>query len=81
MYNLFMRREEERLRVEVRKWGRSLGLIIPTKFAKKLDLKEHEKVEIRLKKTGDIMELFGALKFKEPTKKIKEEMKAGWGED
>lgn len=74
-------RQEERLRAEVRKWGHSLGLVIPSKFVKKLDLKEHEKVELSLKKTGDIMELFGALKFKEPTKKIKEELKAGWGKD
>ena len=76
-----MKREEERLRAEIRKWGHSLGLIIPAKVVKKLNLKEHEKVEVRLKKTGDIMELFGAMKFKEPTKKIKEGLKAGWGED
>ncbi len=74
-------RHEDRLKVEVRKWGHSLGIVIPNRFAKDLDLKEHEKVEVRLKKTGDIMELFGVIKFKEPTKKIKEELKAGWRED
>lgn len=76
-----MRIQEERIKAEVKKWGHSLGLIIPAKSAKRLDLKEHEKVEVKLKKTGDVMELFGAMKFKESTKKIKEELKAGWGED
>jgi antitoxin component of MazEF toxin-antitoxin module len=74
-------RQQERLKAEVRKWGHSMGIIIPNKFARKLDLREHEKVEIRFKKTseiGDIMELFGAVKFKEPTAKIKKEMKEGW---
>ncbi len=80
MYNLFMKHEEERLRAEVRKWGNSLGVIIPTKFARKLNLREHEKLEIGLKKIGNVMELFGAMKFKEPTEKIKRELKEGWGD-
>ena len=70
--------QEQILRTEVKKWGHSLGIIIPTVIAKKLALNEHEKIEVKLKKTGHIMELFGALKFKEPTEKIKKELKEGW---
>lgn len=70
--------QEQILRTEVKKWGHSLGIIIPTTVAKKLTLNEHEKVEVKLKKTGELMELFGALKFKEPTEKIKKELKEGW---
>lgn len=77
MYNLFMR-EEERLKTEVRKWGHSLGLIIPTKFVKKLDLKEREKVEVKLKKIGGAEELFGKFKFGRSTKEIIKEIKEGW---
>ena len=76
-----MRREEERLKAEIRKWGHSLGIIIPKQFVKKLNLKERETVELKLKKTsGDLMSLFGTLKFKESTEKIKKELKEGWKE-
>jgi hypothetical protein len=73
-------KEELRTRAEVRKWGHSLGIIIPATIAKKLTLREFEKVELRVKKTDNPMELFGALKFKEPTEKIKKELKEGWGD-
>lgn len=80
MYNLFMR-QEERLRAEVRKWGHSLGVILPKPITRKLELKEHETVELKIKKRGgqeDLMELFGAARLKESTAKIKKELKEGW---
>ncbi len=81
MYNSIMGHEEERLRAEVRKWGHSLGIVIPAKFANKLKLLEHEVVDIKISKRRgqkDIMDLFGAVKFKESTAKIKKELKEGW---
>ena len=82
MYNLFMR-QEERLRAEVRKWGHSLGLVIPATSVKKLKLREHEILDIKIKKRGkreDLMDLFGIVKWGEPTKKIIKEIKEGWGD-
>ena len=74
-------KQEEHLKAEIKKWGHSLGIIIPKQFAKKLNLKEREKVELKLKKiSSDLMSLFGTLKFKEPAAKIKKELKEGWKE-
>lgn len=73
-------KQEERLRAEVRKWGHSLGIIIPGNLTKKLNLKEHETVELQVKKLGEFSSLFGSLKFREPTQKIKKELKEGWKE-
>lgn len=69
------------MRAEVRRWGHSFGVILPKTIAKKLDLKEHETVELKIKKGGtDLMKSFGSLKFSESTKKIIKEIKEGWKE-
>ncbi len=71
-------KEELRTRAEVKKRGHSLGIIIPTTVARKLTLKEHEKVEVKLKKVGGVEELFGKLHFGKPTKEVIKEIKEGW---
>ena len=73
-----MKHEEERLKSEVKKWGHSLGLIIPSKVVKRLDLKEHQEVEVKLKKVSGVEDLFGKLHFWKPTKEIIKEIKEGW---
>lgn len=76
-----MRPAEERLKAEVRKWGHSLGLLIPATSAKQLKLREHEIVDVKIKKRKrqeDLMELFGIVQWGEPTKKIIKEIKEGW---
>ena len=79
MYNLFMKNHEERVKAEVRKWGHSLGVTLPKDVTKRLKIKEHEIIELKVRKgKGDLMDLFGTLKFKEPTKKIIKELKEGW---
>jgi len=76
-----MRSEEERLKAGVRKWGHSLGVILPKPITRKLNLREHETVELKIKRreTG-LMDLFGTLKFPEPTKKMMKTIKEGWKE-
>ncbi|HLD97236.1 MAG TPA: AbrB/MazE/SpoVT family DNA-binding domain-containing protein [Candidatus Nanoarchaeia archaeon] len=61
-----------------KKWGNSVGIRIPKKVAEALDLKEEQEiiVEIR-KKENPLRELFGALKFDEPTEKILKEIRKG----
>ncbi len=76
-----MGHEEERLRAEIKKWGHSFGVLLPKAITRKLNLKEHETVELKIKKgEGDLMDLFGTLKFSEPTRKIIKEIKEGWKE-
>lgn len=76
-----MRAEEERLKAEVRKWGHSLGVVLPKPITRKLNLREHETVELKIKKRErGVMDFFGTLKFSEPTKKLIKEIKEGWKE-
>ncbi len=67
------------VRTTVKRWGNSLGVIIPREEAAKNALKENDIVEIDVRKTVDIRELFGKYKFKKKTlQQIKDEMRRGW---
>jgi antitoxin component of MazEF toxin-antitoxin module len=52
------------MRTRVKKWGNSLGLIIPSDVANNAGIKEGDEVEFSVKKCGDIDELFGLLRSK-----------------
>ncbi len=39
---------------EVKKWGNSLGLVIPVKIARKLRIKEGESVDVDIRKKAKI---------------------------
>ncbi len=60
------------IEVKTKKWGNSLGIIIPSKEAESLKLKENQTimVDIHLTTKNPLKEMFGALKFKTPTEKI-----------
>jgi len=62
-----------------RKWGSSLGIIIPKDFVEKENITENEKISLELKKVNTVKELFGLLgDWKKSTDQIKTEMKEGW---
>ncbi len=63
----------ETITATTKKWGSSLGIVIPKDVVTKERLKEGQKVEIILRKprTIDMDKLFGSLKsWKAPTEKI-----------
>ena len=66
---------------KVRKWGNSLGVVIPEEESKKMRLRSGDTVDFKVHKVAPIKELFGSLKFKRPTQEIKDEMKRGWKDD
>lgn len=56
---------------KTRKWGNSLGIVIPKEEAESLRLRENEEVIIEIaKKDNPLKELFGFAKFKKPTKDL-----------
>ncbi|HLC84602.1 MAG TPA: AbrB/MazE/SpoVT family DNA-binding domain-containing protein [Candidatus Nanoarchaeia archaeon] len=56
------------IRCHTRKWGNSLGLIIPKEAVDRYGLKPHEDLMIDVKGRVNVLkELFGSLKFKQPT--------------
>ncbi len=64
-------------RTKVKKWGNSLGVILPKDVAEKEGLKEGEEIEISIRKSSDIKHLFGKYPFKD-LKLQKEKMRQGW---
>ena len=65
------------IRTIVRKRGNSLGVVIPSKEAAREGLREDDEVEVVIRKTLDIRELFGKYKFR-ALQKLKEELREGW---
>lgn len=70
--------------LELRKWGRSLGAVIPAKAVKKEHLKpgQHLKALLSKKtKTNPLKETFGTLKLKRSTEEIlRETDREAWDE-
>lgn len=63
-----------------KKWGNSIGITIPNNIVNKGKIKTEKEIEvIIIDKKIDLSKIFGSLKLKQDTQKIKDEMKAGWG--
>ncbi len=61
-----------------KKWGNSIGVVIPKNVAKKEHIKDGQKIEILIMKSNNVLkESFGMMKgkWKEPTQKIKDRMR------
>ena len=65
------------IRTIVRKWGNSLGVVIPSKEASREGLRENDEVEVVIRKALDIRQLFGKYRFRD-LQKLKEELREGW---
>lgn len=59
------------IEVKTKKWGNSIGVIIPNKTVEKLNIKPEENVMIEIEKKNNVLkELFGRAKFKKSAKKM-----------
>ncbi len=62
-----------------RKWGNSLGIVIPGDIVEEEGITESESITVTFHKTRRVKEFFGFLShWKRPTEEIKKEMKKGW---
>ncbi len=50
------------IEVKVRRWGNSLGVILPKEFAEKEMLEENKKIIIKIVKEADLSDIFGLVK-------------------
>ncbi len=64
-------------KARLKKWGNSLGVVIPKEAAEKNGLHVGEEVELRLTKLSDVTELKGKYPV-ENLQAAKEEMRKGW---
>ena len=57
---------------QTKKWGNSLGIVIPKDTAKKMDLKPGIRIKLIIEKpkATKVKDIFGVLKIREPTEKI-----------
>lgn len=63
----------------VKRWGSSLGVVIPSEIAKREKLKEGERVIIEIKKKNTMREFFGSLKeWDIDPQKMKDELRKDW---
>ena len=63
--------------VVVKKWGNSMGVILPKELVKEKNLKENEKISIELVREIDLSDIFGSLKgkFKMTSQQLKDEIR------
>ena len=67
------------IELKTKKWGNSIGVVIPKVIVEEIGIRADEKVTIDIKKRPLVKEFFGLLKdWKRPTQEIKDEMRAGW---
>ena len=64
------------IRTVVRKWGNSLGVMIPRDEAVREGIREHDEVEVVIRKAVDLRQLFGKYRFKD-LQKLKDEIRQG----
>ncbi|MBI2108259.1 AbrB/MazE/SpoVT family DNA-binding domain-containing protein [Candidatus Woesearchaeota archaeon] len=61
-----------------RKWGDSVGFIIPKDIAQKEKIKPNSKVVFEIVKVSDISDTFGVLKRKISGQEFKDRARSGW---
>ena len=71
------------IETKTRKWGNSIGIIIPRDAAENLNIKPGEEVMLEIQKKGNVLkELFGAVKFGKSTnkliKEVREDLESKW---
>ncbi|MBI2654814.1 AbrB/MazE/SpoVT family DNA-binding domain-containing protein [Candidatus Woesearchaeota archaeon] len=61
---------------KTRKWGSSLGIVIPKDVVKELKIRENQEVFLDIKpKDNPLKELFGSVKLSKPTEQILKEIR------
>ena len=64
--------------VEVRKWGNSMGIILPKDIVAARELKLHDKILIDVVKKADLTSFFGSFKTKKSGQQFKDMVRKGW---
>ena len=63
----------------VRRWGSSLGLVLPKEVVRREVLREGDEVTLQVKKAQTVREIFGTLRgWRVNPQKLKDELREGW---
>ena len=66
------------IQTKIKKWGNSVGVVLPKIVVERENLKENDAVFIDIVKESDISDLFGSLKRKMSGQKFKDMAREGW---
>ena len=67
------------IEVKVKKWGNSMGVILPKILVERENLEEADTITIEIVKEGNISSSFGAIKKKKLSgQKFKDMVRKGW---
>lgn len=66
------------IEVVVKKWGNSVGVILPKELVERESLKENEKVLLEVVKEANLERIFGSLKRKMSGQQFKDMVREGW---
>ena len=61
-----------------KKWGSSIGFIVPKEVVEKEKIRPNSKVKFEIIKVTDISDTFGKLKRKVSGQEFKDRARAGW---
>jgi antitoxin component of MazEF toxin-antitoxin module len=64
--------------VIVKKWGNSVGVILPKDLVDTKHLKENDKIMIEVIKEGDLSDIFDSLPRKMSGQEFKDMVRKGW---
>ena len=65
--------------VIAKKWGSSVGVILPREVVEKQGIKPGDEIVIRIFRKGDLRDIFGKLKTTMSGQKFKDTIREGWG--
>ncbi|MDO8459498.1 MAG: hypothetical protein Q7S74_00145 [Nanoarchaeota archaeon] len=64
------------IEVKTKRWGNSIGVIIPNEAIERLNIKPEEDIIIEIEKKNNVLkEMFGKAKFKKSAKKMIEDFR------
>ena len=66
------------IEVEIKKWGNSIGIILPKFIIDSEGLKEKDKIVINIVKRADISKTFGSQKRSMAGQEFKDMVRQGW---
>lgn len=65
--------------VKTRKWGSSIGVVLPKELVDEIGIKPDETIKIDIKKGVKVKDVFGILSgWKRSAQEIKDEARKGW---
>ena len=66
------------IQTSVKKWGNSMGIILPKRFVEEINLQDNDNVIVNIVKEADLRQVFGSLKRKMQGQKFKDLVREGW---